>query len=312
MDSERSTIENSASQPQLGDAIVVATFYKFVSLPDYQELRQPLLDACKQRQIMGTILLATEGINSTIAGSRAAIDSFFAYLKSDPRLSDIEHKESISDISPFEKLKVRLKQEIVTLGVPGIDPNRAVGHYVAPQDWNELIADPDVTLIDTRNAYEVEIGTFKGAIDPHTTSFTEFPQYVTDRLDPEKNPKVAMFCTGGIRCEKATSYLLERGFKEVYHLQGGILKYLEEVPIAESQWQGECFVFDDRVSVDNHLNPTGRELCWGCGNPILDGDLESEFYEQGICCPRCHHTITPEIRHRRSQRLQHRQRLADS
>jgi UPF0176 protein len=286
--------------------IVVASFYKFVSLPDYQHLQQPTIDACRASQIKGTILLATEGINGTIAGSRQGIDRLLAYLKTDDRLQDLQHKESISSTPPFDKLKVRLKQEIVTLGVPGIDPNRVVGTYVAPQDWNQLITDPEVTVVDTRNSYEIEIGTFNRAIDPQTTSFTEFPAYVDTNLDPATNPKVALFCTGGIRCEKATAYLLEKGFKEVYHLQGGILKYLEEVPVDESLWQGECFVFDDRVSVDNNLTPTGRQLCWGCGNPILDGDLDSELYEVGICCPRCHHQLTPEKRASRIQKLNHR------
>jgi UPF0176 protein len=286
--------------------IVVAAFYKFLSLPDYKSLRQPTIDFCHQHGIKGTILLATEGINGTIAASREGIDLFFNYLRGDARFQDLEFKESESDLPPFKKLKVRLKREIVTMGVPTIDPTKIVGTYVSPQEWNRLISDPQTIAIDTRNSYEVEIGTFKGAIDPHTTSFTEFPAYVDRHLDPHTHPKVALFCTGGIRCEKATAYLRERGFEEVYHLQGGILKYLEEVPATESLWEGDCFVFDDRVAVNHDLTPSGQQLCWGCGHPLSSADLESPLYEVGICCPLCHHELTPAKRRQRQQRMQHR------
>lgn len=286
---------------------VVATFYKFLPLTDYRDLRQPLLEFCQQQQIKGTILLAAEGINATIAGSRSSIDALLAHLRSDPRFADLEAKESVADKPPFARLKVRLKQEIVTLGVPTVDPTDRVGTYVKPQDWNQLIADPDVLLVDTRNDYEVEIGTFRGAIDPQTHSFTEFPDYVQTHLDPQQHKKVALFCTGGIRCEKATSYLLSQGFEEVYHLQGGILKYLEEVPASESLWEGECFVFDDRVAVKHGLEPGSHQLCWGCGHPLSPADLNSPHYEPGICCDRCDRDLTPEKRASREERW--RQRL---
>ena len=203
--------------------------------------------------VRGTLLLAQEGINGTIAGGRTAIDAVLTWLRSDPRLADIDHKESLADKSPFNRTKVKLKKEIVTMGVEGIDPKRVVGTYINPKDWNQLISDPEVLLVDTRNDYEVRVGTFKQAINPQTDSFREFPHYVKDHLDPKRHNKIAMFCTGGIRCEKSTAYLKEQGFTDVYHLQGGILKYLEDVPPEDSLWEGECFVFDDRVTVNHHL-----------------------------------------------------------
>jgi UPF0176 protein len=281
---------------------VIAAFYKFVTLDDYPERRQPLLNLCREHQIKGTILLAAEGINGTISGTRSSIDAMLAHLKSDPCFADLEHKESIATKAPFDRLKVRLKQEIVTFGIPTVNPTNLVGTYVKPQDWNELISNPDVVVVDTRNQYEVEIGTFAGAIDPHTNSFTEFPEYVTTHLDPQQHKQIALFCTGGIRCEKATSYLLSQGFENVYHLQGGILKYLEEIPATKSQWEGECFVFDDRVAVTHGLEPGTHQLCWGCGNPISQSDLTDPHYEPGICCPRCYSTITPEQRASRTER----------
>ena len=281
---------------------VIAAFYKFVSLDDYQERRQPLLNLCQHHQITGTILLATEGINATISGTRSSIDAVIAYLTADPCFADLEHKESIAQNSPFDRLKVRLKREIVTFGIPTVNPTATVGTYVRPQDWNDLIANPDVLVIDTRNQYEVEIGTFRGAIDPHTDSFTEFPEYVANNLSPTQNKQIALFCTGGIRCEKATSYLLNQGFENVYHLQGGILKYLEEIPATESHWEGECFVFDDRVAITHGLEPGTHQLCWGCGAPVPQSDLDSPHYEPGICCPRCYSTITPEQRASRTER----------
>jgi UPF0176 protein len=238
--------------------------------------------------VKGTVLLAQEGINGTIAGTRAGIDTVLSWLKKDPRLQDIDHKESFDDEIPFYRSKVKLKNEIVTMGVEGIDPNRTVGTHVDPKDWNDLIADPDVLLIDTRNEYEVEIGTFKGALNPHTDSFRELPEYVRQHLDPAKHTKIAMFCTGGIRCEKSTAYLKEQGFPEVYHLKGGILKYLEEVPEADSLWEGECFVFDNRVAVNHQLEKGAYDQCHACRLPITEADQQHAHYEKGVSCPRCH------------------------
>ncbi len=282
--------------------IVVAALYKFVSLPDYQELRQPLLDHCLAQGIKGTLLLASEGINGTVAGSRAAIDSLLAYLKADERLATVSHKESFHEELPFYRMKVKLKKEIVTMGVEGIDPLHVVGTYVKPQDWNALISDPDVVLVDTRNDYEVELGTFKGAENPKTDSFREFPEYVANSMDPGKQKKVAMFCTGGIRCEKSTAFMKEQGFEEVYHLEGGILQYLEDVPESESLWQGECYVFDNRVAVDHQLERGSYDLCHGCRLPITEADKDSEKYIEGVTCPRCFDTQTPDQRERFMER----------
>ncbi len=269
--------------------IVVATFYKFVNLDNFQEKRQPLLSHCQQQGVKGTILLAQEGINGAIAGSPQEVESVLAYLLTDPRLADLEVKESTSEKKiPFRRLKVRLKKEIVTIGIPKVNPVEKVGTYVKPTDWNQIISDSEVTVIDTRNDYEVEIGTFKGAQNPNTTSFGHFPQYIQDNLDPKQNKKVALFCTGGIRCEKATSYLLDQGFEEVYHLKGGILKYLEEVPPEESLWEGECFVFDQRVTLKHGLVQGNYELCRGCGQPISEEDKQKAGYEAGVSCANCY------------------------
>ena len=284
------------------DRVIIAAFYKFVTLDDYPKRRQSLLNLCHQHHIKGIILLAAEGINGTISGTRSSIDAILTYLRADPSFADLAHKESSATKSPFNRLKVRLKKEIVTLGVPTIDPTNLVGTYVKPQDWNELIANPDVVVVDTRNQYEVEIGTFAGAIDPHTDSFTEFPAYVATHLDPHQHKQIALFCTGGIRCEKATSYLLSQGFEHVYHLEGGILKYLEEVPAINSQWEGECFVFDDRIAVTHGLAPGTHQLCWGCGDPIAESDLTAPHYEPGICCSHCYLSITPAQRASRTER----------
>ena len=281
---------------------VIAAFYKFVTLDDYTDRRQPLLNLCQQHQIKGTILLAAEGINGTIAGTRSSIDAILATFKADPCFADLEHKEAIATKPPFDRLRVRLRPEIVTFGIPTIDPTNLVGTYVKPQDWNALIANPDVLVIDTRNQYEVEIGTFAGAIDPHTDAFNEFPEYVATHLNPQQHKQIAMFCTGGIRCEKATSYLLSQGFEHVYHLHGGILKYLEEIPATESQWEGECFVFDERVAITHGLELGTHQICWGCGNPISPADIISPHYEVGICCPRCYPTLTPTQRASRTER----------
>lgn len=274
--------------------IVVAALYKFVALEDFHEMREPLLDACLGAGTRGTLLLAHEGINGTIAGTREGIDQVLEYLRADPRLVDIDHKESLDDHMPFYRMKVKVKKEIVTMGVQGIDPNQRVGTYVKPRDWNDIVNDPDVLLIDTRNDYEYGIGTFHGAIDPHTTTFREFPEYVRTHLDPGKQKKVAMFCTGGIRCEKASAFMLNEGFEEVYHLQGGVLKYLEEVPEEESTWEGECFVFDNRVAVNHRLEKGQYDQCYGCRHPITEQDKLSDKYQKGVCCPRCFDQLTPE------------------
>lgn len=272
--------------------ICVAALYRFVSLPDHADLREPLLQALASRDIRGTVLLADEGLNGTIAGAESAIDELLDWLKQHPqfgtRLGGLDVKKSRTDEPPFLRTKVKLKKEIVTLGVPGIDPNESVGTYVAPRDWNALISDPDVITVDTRNDYEVRIGTFKNAVNPHTETFREFPQYVAENLDPGKHKKVAMFCTGGIRCEKSTAYLKSLGFEEVYHLQGGILRYLEEVPREESLWDGECFVFDERVAVDHDLQPGHYTQCHACRAPLSEDDLASPAYVPGESCPYCH------------------------
>jgi len=267
--------------------IVVSALYKFATLEDFSELRQPLLELMEEQQVKGTLLLAKEGINGTIAGDRKGIDAVLNWLRSDPRLADIQTKESYEKEMPFYRTKVKLKKEIVTMGVENIDPNAIVGTYVKPEDWNALISDPDVLLIDTRNDYEVQIGTFKGAVNPVTDTFREFPQYVKDNLNPEKHKKVAMYCTGGIRCEKSTAYLKEQGFDEVFHLQGGVLKYLEEVPIEKSLWEGECFVFDNRVAVNHSLEKGQYDQCYACRYPITEEEKQSDKFIPGISCPHC-------------------------
>jgi UPF0176 protein len=268
-------------------SIVVAALYKFVVLKDFPALKAPILAAMKTHGVKGTVLLAEEGINGTISGSREGIDGFLKSLKTDSRLADIDQKESYCSESPFYRSKVKLKKEIVTIGVDGVDPAKVVGTYVEADDWNTLIADPDVMLIDTRNAYEVALGTFAGAADPKTTSFGEFPDYAETNLPADKTQKIAMFCTGGIRCEKASSYLKGLGFSKVYHLKGGILKYLEVVPAEKSQWQGECFVFDHRIAVGQGLKPTTLEMCHGCRMPLGPDDKQSPLYEEGVSCPKC-------------------------
>lgn len=282
--------------------IVVAALYKFVKLPDYEALVPRLKEFCDSLGIKGTLLLAEEGINGTVSGSRAAIDALAAFLKSDGRFDGLSYKESFYDEQPFYRMKVKLKKEIVTMGVNGIDPQKIVGTYVKPKDWNALISDPDVVVIDTRNSYEYEIGTFERAIDPKTETFREFPTYVAKNLDPAKHKKVAMFCTGGIRCEKSTAYLKEQGFEEVYHLEGGILKYLEEVPEEESLWRGECFVFDNRVAVNHKLEKGIYDQCHGCRYPITEEDKASPFYMLGVCCPRCYSRLTEEQKARFAER----------
>jgi UPF0176 protein len=283
---------------------LAAALYKFVDLPDCAALREPLLAVCEAHQVKGTLLLAREGINGTIAGPEAGVRAVLAHLRADPRLAGLAHKESWSETAPFLRMKVRLKKEIVTLGVPELDPNRTVGQYVKPQDWNALLADPEVMLIDTRNDYEVAIGTFKGAINPDIKTFTELPAWLDAQpaLQGAKKPKVAMFCTGGIRCEKSTALMKMRGFDEVYHLEGGILKYLEEVPAEQSTWEGECFVFDERVSVGHGLAPGPFELCRSCRWPLGETDKASPLYVKGVSCPHCHDRRTPEEKARLAER----------
>lgn len=283
--------------------IVVAALYHFAPLPDFHELREPLLAQCRDQDIRGTLLLAEEGINGTISGSRAGIDAVLDFIRADARLAALEHKESISDRHPFRRMKVKLKKEIVTLGVPGVDPNRIVGTYVEPEDWNALISDPEVVVIDTRNDYEVAIGTFRKAVDPKTASFREFPQFVRAHYDPQKHRKVAMFCTGGIRCEKASSFMRAEGFPEVYHLKGGILKYLEKVRPEDSLWEGECFVFDHRVGVTHGLGEGEVEMCFGCGHPVKPEERELPAYEHGVSCPHCAATLGDEKRARLRERM---------
>lgn len=287
-------------KPNTQAKYLTAALYKFISLPNYTALQVPIHAACEAHHIKGTILLAAEGINGTIAGLPDDINALLDFLREDPIFngcfSDLEHKESFADEHPFYRMKVKLKKEIVTLGVAGVSPTKLVGTYVKPQDWNALISDPDVILIDTRNDYEVDIGTFKGAVDPKTTTFREFPEYVAKNLDKTKHKKVAMFCTGGIRCEKASSYMMDQGFEEVYHLQGGILKYLETVPEAQSLWQGECFVFDQRVAVKHNLEVGEFDQCYACRHPLSPAEMESAEYTPGISCPYCYNTISEEKR----------------
>ena len=288
-------------------AIVISTFYRFAALPDFRSLREPLLKTLLRHDVRGTVLLAAEGVNGTVAGSREGIDAVLEGIRADSRLRELRARESFSAENPFYRTRVKLKKEIVTMGEPGIDPRFMAGAYVAPERWNELIDDPEVLVLDTRNRYEVEIGSFENAVNPETDSFREFPEYVRENLDPAKHRKVAMFCTGGIRCEKSTAYLKQQGFDEVYHLQGGILSYLESVPPEDSRWRGECFVFDNRVTVDHRLEPGTYDQCHACRMPISDEDKQSPHFEKGVSCPHCHERQTGE----RAKRFAERQRQVD-
>ena len=265
----------------------VAALYHFTRFDDPEALQGPLQDLCKSNGVRGTLLLAHEGINGTIAGSRAGIDAVLAHICALPGCSDLEWKESTASERPFNRMKVRLKREIVTMGQPDVDPRARVGHYVDPKDWNELIRQPDVAVIDTRNDYEVAIGTFEGAVDPKTQSFGEFPAWWEKNRHRFHNKRIAMFCTGGIRCEKSTNYLLGQGVEDVFHLKGGILKYLEDMPPEDSTWNGECFVFDGRVSVGHGLKEGPHELCFACRRPILPEDKQRPEYEHGVSCHQC-------------------------
>jgi len=284
------------------NAIVVSALYKFVPLPHFKSLKAPLLAFMQAQQIKGTLLLAKEGINGTVSGNSEAITALYTFLDKQPGLENINHKESFHDKAPFNRTKVKLKKEIVTLGVENIDPLKSAGTYIKPKDWNTLLQDKEVTLIDTRNDYEVQLGTFKGALNPETTTFREFPDYVKNNLDPATHKKIAMFCTGGIRCEKSTAYLKELGFKEVYHLEGGILKYLEIVPEEDSLWQGECFVFDERVSVNHALKRGQYDQCHACRFPISENDKQTASYQPGISCPHCIDTKNDDQKQRYQER----------
>tara|TARA_Y100000588_G_C14193142_1_gene898945 strand:+ start:472 stop:1467 length:996 start_codon:yes stop_codon:yes gene_type:complete len=269
------------------NCVVVAALYRFAKFPDFESFREPLQELMLKKQVRGTLLLAAEGINGSIAGSRDAIDSILAWLHEDERFRGLEAKESYVNENPFYRTKVKLKKEIVSMGVENIDPNHIVGTYVEAVDWNDLINDPEVLLLDTRNKYEVEIGTFKNAVNPGTDSFRGFPEYVEQNLDPIKHKKVAMFCTGGIRCEKSTAYLKQQGFDKVYHLKGGILKYLEEVSEENTLWKGECFVFDNRVTVNHQLEQGSYDQCHACRMPITEKDKNREQYQRGVSCHHC-------------------------
>ncbi|PRY77572.1 UPF0176 protein [Yoonia maritima] len=281
----------------------VAALYHFTRFDDPAALQGPLLDLCKSQGISGTLLLAKEGINGTIAGSRAGIDAVIAHIQSLPGCADFEWKESTASVPPFHRMKVRLKREIVTMGQPDVDPiANGTGHYVDAADWNELISAPDVAVIDTRNDYEVAIGTFDGAIDPLTKSFGEFPAWWEENKHRFHNKRIAMFCTGGIRCEKSTNFLMGQGVEDVYHLKGGILKYLEEVPQEQSKWDGECFVFDARVSVGHELKEGPHVLCYACRRPILPEDRNRAEFEEGVACHQCAHETTEEDKTRFRER----------
>jgi len=280
----------------------VAALYHFTKFDDVKAIQGPLQETCNQHKIGGTLLLAREGINGTIAGSRTGIDAVLAHIRALPGCAGLEHKESQAAVMPFNRMKVRLKKEIVTMGQPDVDPTASVGHYVQPDEWNELISSPDVAVIDTRNDYEVAIGTFDGAVDPLTKSFGEFPAWWEENKHRFHNKRIAMFCTGGIRCEKSTNYLIGQGVEDVYHLKGGILKYLEEVPEAKSKWQGECFVFDSRVSVGHGLEEGPHILCHACRRPIVPADKQRPEYEDGVSCHQCIDETTEDAKNRFRER----------
>jgi UPF0176 protein len=287
----------------------IAALYRFVTLEDLPTLQAEIKAVCDENDICGTLLIAPEGINGTIAGPHGEkgekLTAIIDFLDQKAGIKSGELKYSHAEERPFRRMKVRLKREIITMKAPEANPNDQVGKYVAPEDWNDLINDPDVTLVDTRNTYETAVGIFKGAIDPQIETFTEFKDYVAENMDPKKQKKIAMFCTGGIRCEKASSYMLAHGFEEVYHLKGGILKYLEEVPANQSQWEGDCFVFDRRVAVGQDLKESPYQICYGCRFPLSPEDLESPSYEKGVSCPHCIESLTEEKAH--AFRMRHEQ-----
>lgn len=272
----------------------IAALYRFTPVSSPADLRAALLPLFQEWGITGTLLVAPEGINGTLAGSDSAIDKLVALLGERCGLQPSDVKFSAADRQPFQRLKIRLKKEIITFKQPAADPNIQVGAYVEPQDWNALIADPDVVVLDTRNKYETMIGTFEGAQDPQIDQFTDFAAFVRETLDPTKHKKVAMFCTGGIRCEKASAFMLAEGFDEVYHLKGGILKYLEQVPAEQSRWNGECYVFDRRVSVGHGLTTGKHDMCFSCGLPLTTEDKAHPHYEAGVSCSHCHASTSAE------------------
>ena len=288
------------------DPIRIAALYQFARFDDPRALRAPLLAVCEANAVRGTLLLAKEGINGTIAGSDKGVEAALDHIRALPGCAEIEIKESRAAIMPFHRTKVRLKKEIVTMGQPDLDPLAGVGTYVAPEDWNALISDPETIVIDTRNDYEVQIGTFEGAIDPQTASFGEFPEWFRAKraeLEAEgRKPKIAMFCTGGIRCEKSTAFARAEGVDEVYHLKGGILNYLEHMPEQDSLWRGECFVFDERVSVDHGLAAGTHGLCRACRRPLSEADMAHDHFSEGVSCPRCYDERSDEQRARYAER----------
>lgn len=298
---ESSKIEQNSTRADQ-DTIHVATFYRFAELERVAELRARLQAECERLGLMGTILLAKEGINSTIAGSYDALMQLFAWLNQYPVLANLSYRMSQSAIQPFKRVKVRIRQEIVSFGQENLKPDEQTGEHVSPEDWDVLLQRPDVRVLDTRNHYEVDLGSFKGAENPDTSHFRAFADYVEQQLDPEHDEHVAMFCTGGIRCEKASAWMLQQGFKNVYQLDGGILNYLEKTPQTDSNWEGECFVFDDRVTLDHQLKPTQRPVCTACRMPLSAGDMASPHYEKHISCPHCYERLTPE----REQRFRER------
>ncbi len=271
----------------------VATFYQFAHLPDCLDWQKKLRTRCKKFNVLGTIILAEEGINATISSSVDGIEAIMDFIKKDPRFTNLTYRLSITPRQTFYRIRVAVRDEIVTLGDSSINPNEQVGKYVEPENWNDIITDPEITVIDTRNDYEIEIGSFKNAVDPDTQTFGQWDEYVEKKLSDHKEKKIAMFCTGGIRCEKASSHLIKRGFKEVYHLKGGILNYLEKIEPENSLWDGECFVFDHRVSVVHGLKDGNAKICFGCRWPLQEKDLESEKYEPGVCCPHCADKLDP-------------------
>lgn len=283
----------------------VAALYKFTPIEDTAAMKAAILPVCLENNVCGTLLIAPEGVNGTIgAPSEAEMQNIIAFLDEKLNVSAGELKYSSADEKPFNRMKVRLKKELITIRAPEADPNKLVGKYVEPEDWNDLINDPEVLLLDTRNDYETKVGIFKNAIDPDIKVFTEFKDYVQEELDPKKHKKVAMYCTGGIRCEKASSYMLAHGFEEVYHLKGGILKYLETIPADQSQWDGDCFVFDMRVAVGHGLEENKDwSVCFGCREPLSAEDLQQDSYEKGVSCPHCIDNLTEE--RARSLRARH-------
>lgn len=299
------------TDPAISGPLCVAALYRFTRFADCAAIRASLDKVCRQHGVRGTIILASEGINGTIAGSPAGIEATLNTVRALPGCADLDVKFSSAATMPFHRMKVRVKREIVTMGEPDIDPMASAGTYVEPEDWNALIADPSTVVIDTRNDYEVAIGSFRGAIDPKTASFRDFPRWYRaardELLGTAKPPKIAMFCTGGIRCEKATAFLRQEGLEEVYHLKGGILNYLERVPEDASLWQGDCFVFDQRVAITHGLAIGTHELCHACRRPVSETDRTSPLFEEGVSCPACHCERSEE--QRASARERHRQQM---